>query len=99
LEGYSAPLAFPKGLDYGLKITSSWRTDMQELQSVLPTVSDIPTLFLWGSRDRAVLPASAGELRRHFCNSELVILDGAGHLPYEELPEEFNRAVLDFLAG
>jgi len=99
LEGYSVPLAFPKALDYGLKITSSWRTDMQELQSVLPTISDIPTLFLWGSRDRAVLPASAGELRRHFCNSELVILEGAGHLPYEELSEEFNRAVLEFLAG
>jgi pimeloyl-ACP methyl ester carboxylesterase len=99
LEGYSAPLAFPKALDYGLKITSSWRTDMQELQSVLPTISDIPTLFLWGSRDRAVLPDSAGELRRHFCKSKLVIFEGAGHLPYEELPEEFNRAVLEFLAG
>ena len=98
LEGYSAPLAFPKALDYGLKITSSWRTDMQELQSVLPTISDIPTLFLWGSRDRAVLPASAGEMRRHFRNSELIIFEGAGHLPYEEQPEEFNRAVLEFLA-
>jgi pimeloyl-ACP methyl ester carboxylesterase len=97
LEGYSAALAFPKALDYGLKITSSWRADMQELQSALPKISDIPTLFLWGSRDRAVLPASASEVRRHFHNSQLVIFEGAGHLLYEEQPEEFNRAVLDFL--
>ena len=70
---------------------------MQELQSALPKISDIPTLFLWGSRDRAVLPASASEVRRHFHNSQLVIFEGAGHLLYEEQPEEFNRAVLDFL--
>jgi hypothetical protein len=26
------------------------------------------------------------------------MLEGAGHLPYEEMPEQFNRAVLEFLA-
>jgi pimeloyl-ACP methyl ester carboxylesterase len=29
--------------------------------------------------------------------AKLVLIEGAGHLPYEECPEEFNRAVTDFL--
>jgi pimeloyl-ACP methyl ester carboxylesterase len=29
--------------------------------------------------------------------AQLVWIDGAGHLPYEECPEEFNRAVSEFL--
>jgi pimeloyl-ACP methyl ester carboxylesterase len=32
-------------------------------------------------------------------NSEVVIVGEAGHSSYWEQPEEFNRAVLDFLAG
>jgi 3-oxoadipate enol-lactonase len=32
-------------------------------------------------------------------NSEVVIVREAGHSSYWEQPEEFNRAVLDFLAG
>jgi len=27
------------------------------------------------------------------------MLDGVGHLPYEEAADDFNRAVIDFLAN
>jgi len=27
------------------------------------------------------------------------MLEGVGHLPYEEVPEEFNQAAATFLAG
>jgi hypothetical protein len=30
-------------------------------------------------------------------NSALMILDGVGHVPYEEVPDEFNRVICDFL--
>jgi hypothetical protein len=26
------------------------------------------------------------------------MMDGVGHIPYEEMPEEFNRIVLEFLS-
>jgi pimeloyl-ACP methyl ester carboxylesterase len=64
---------------------------------VLPRIADIPTLLIWGNRDRVVTPASAEQLRREFRDCRLVVFEGAGHLPYEEVPEEFNRAVLEFL--
>jgi pimeloyl-ACP methyl ester carboxylesterase len=40
---------------------------------------------------------SAEPLRRSFRDARLVLFKGVGHLPYEEAPEEFNRALIDFL--
>jgi pimeloyl-ACP methyl ester carboxylesterase len=37
------------------------------------------------------------QLQRHFANSKLIMFPGIGHLPYEECPGEFNRAVVEFL--
>jgi pimeloyl-ACP methyl ester carboxylesterase len=54
---------------------------------------------MWGTRDAAVDPASAEILCRKFHNCKLVRFEGAGHLPYEEVPEQFNRALSEFLLG
>ena len=97
LEGYSTPLKIPGTFEHGLHIMRHWTTDLRELESVLPKIGDYPTLLIWGSRDRAVYPSSAEPLRRQFKNCELVVIEGAGHLPYEETPKDFNGAVIDFL--
>ena len=97
LEGYSAPLRIPGAFGYGLSVTRSWNGDLRELESALPRISHIPTLLLWGSKDRAVDPASAALLCRQFKDCRIEIFDGVGHLPYEEVPEEFNRVVAEFL--
>lgn len=98
LEGYSAPFAIPGTLEHGLGILRSWREDLQQLEAALPQIAHIPTLLIWGSRDRAVSAASANALRERFRNCRLVLMQGIGHLPYEEAPEEFNRIVGEFLA-
>jgi pimeloyl-ACP methyl ester carboxylesterase len=97
LDGYTAPLAVPGAYDYGLNIVKCWQDDMRKLEAALPRIADIPTLLIWGSLDRVIAPSSASQLQRHFRNCRLLVMEGAGHLPYEEMPEEFNRAVLDFL--
>jgi len=99
LEGYSAPLTIPGSFEHGLDIMRCWNTDLRELESVLPKISDYPTLLIWGNKDRAVYPSSADTLRRCFKDCALSIIEGAGHLPYEETPEEFNRIVIDFLTA
>jgi pimeloyl-ACP methyl ester carboxylesterase len=38
-------------------------------------------------------------LQAQFTDCTAVTLDGVGHLPYEEVPEEFNRVVAAFLDG
>jgi len=57
----------------------------------------IPTLILWGAEDSWV-PLSAGEaLRDALSSATYVVLPGLGHVPFEEDPEEFTRAMQAWL--
>jgi pimeloyl-ACP methyl ester carboxylesterase len=98
LEGYRRPLRIPGSYEYALAVARTWNRDLKELESMLPRTAQIPTLLVWGSLDTAVDPASAAQLQQCFKNCRLVMFEGAGHLPYEEVPEEFNRAVAAFLS-
>jgi pimeloyl-ACP methyl ester carboxylesterase len=99
LEGYEAPFAIPGLFEHSLKILRTWSRDLEELRSVLPRIAHIPTLLLWGGGDAAVDPSSEAPLSRQFEHCRTHIFDGVGHLPYEEVPNEFNRAVADFLSA
>ena len=61
------------------------------------SLSTIPTALMWGTKDPAVYYSSMDHLARHFPNARKVVFRGVGHLPYEECPEEFNRALIAFL--
>jgi pimeloyl-ACP methyl ester carboxylesterase len=98
LPGYSAPFTIPGTIHYALGALGSWNRDLRELESALPRIAHIPALLLWGSADVAVDPASAEPLRRQFTDCRMEVFEGVGHLPYEEVPEEFNRAVVGFLS-
>jgi pimeloyl-ACP methyl ester carboxylesterase len=97
LEGYRKPMRIPGSYEYALSVARSWNDDLKELESALPRIANIPTLLIWGSKDTAVDPASATQLKKYFRDCRLAIFDGVGHLPYEEAPDEFNRAVIEFL--
>jgi pimeloyl-ACP methyl ester carboxylesterase len=56
-----------------------------------------PTLIFVGSEDRITPPADAEVMRREIRGSRLEIIPGAGHVSNLERPEEFNRALLEFL--
>jgi pimeloyl-ACP methyl ester carboxylesterase len=99
LEGYRKPMRIPGSYEYGLAVLRSWNRDLKELELVLPRIADMPTLLIWGTSDTAVDPASARQLQQRLQDCRLVMLEGVGHLPYEEVPEEFNRAVTAFLSG
>jgi pimeloyl-ACP methyl ester carboxylesterase len=99
VEGYSAPYKIPGTFEYALSIVRRWTADLHELESLMPMIADFPALLIWGSRDRAVDPSSAQPLQRVFKKSELVVFEGVGHLPYEEVPVEFNRVVVNFLGS
>jgi pimeloyl-ACP methyl ester carboxylesterase len=98
LEGYLAPLEKPGLFEHALSIVSTWTSDLRELEATLPTLAGIQTLLMWGGVDHAVYLSSAEKLQEFFPNSDLIVFPGVGHLPYEECPEEFNRALLSFLS-
>jgi pimeloyl-ACP methyl ester carboxylesterase len=98
LEGYLDRMRTRGSFEYGVSVIRTWKQDMRNLQSAIPTIGHIPTLLIWGDRDAAVEPASAHHLKAQLQNCRLLMLDGIGHLPYEEAPEQFNRAVALFLS-
>lgn len=54
---------------------------------------ELPVTYVWGARDR-ILPILAADAARALQpDAELTVIDGAGHLPHQERPEEFLRAV------
>jgi pimeloyl-ACP methyl ester carboxylesterase len=96
-EGYSAPVAISGTTEHVVRILRSWLDDLEEVRRVLPAIADVPTLLLWGGGDLPVRLQSAAPLQAQFRHAELTVFDGVGHLPYEEVPEAFNRAVIEFL--
>jgi pimeloyl-ACP methyl ester carboxylesterase len=97
LEGYKAPLAKPGLFEHALSIVGTWTEDLGQLQEILPRLGGMPTLFMWGGKDTAVYASSAARLAKYFPDSKTIIFPGIGHLPYEECPGEFNRALIEFL--
>ena len=98
LRGYSLPLARTGVFEHAVQIARNWHSDMAELERVLPGAAEIPTLIIWGSKDRLVELASAQVLNQHLRKSQVAVMQGAGHLPYEECPEEFLSLINAFLA-
>jgi pimeloyl-ACP methyl ester carboxylesterase len=58
----------------------------------------VPALIVHGEHDRVVPLEWAQRAHERLPDSELCVLQGCGHWPPRECPEEFNRVVADFLA-
>jgi pimeloyl-ACP methyl ester carboxylesterase len=58
-----------------------------------------PTLIFWGREDRIIPVAHAHIAAKMIPGAKLHIFDKCGHVPMMERPDEFNKLVLEFLAG
>jgi pimeloyl-ACP methyl ester carboxylesterase len=95
LEGYT------NGMNAGtighiLGIIRAWTDDMKALGEVLGAVATLPTLLIWGERDRAV-GVRSGEQLAKLLGARLMVIPGVGHLPFAETPEVCNKAVREWL--
>jgi len=59
----------------------------------------MPTLVVWGASDGLMPTAYAHAFAAALPNSQVVIVNGAGHLPMFEQREAFVNEVGGFLAG
>lgn len=58
---------------------------------------DIPSLIVWGERDR-IIPSSHGQLAHELMpGSRLEIFPGAGHFPFNDDPDHFINVLNDFI--
>ncbi len=56
-----------------------------------------PTLILFGKKDKLINATAAQTFNERIKGSEVVLLDGIGHLPMEEAPDATAAAIADFL--
>src|SRR2546430_4416408 len=59
----------------------------------------IPVQLIWGAADPLFPLAHAERAHTLIERSQLAVIDGAGHTPQAERPEEFNRVLHRFLDG
>jgi len=74
--------------------------DMLRRNGIRPLLGRIslPTLVVWGTRD-CIVPREHGVvMAREIPAARLELMEGAGHMPFYERPQEFSRIVLDFLS-
>jgi len=63
-------------------------------------VADIklPTFIIWGADDKIIPLAVGKELEKRIAGSELLVFNGVGHAPMEEIPLKSAAAAKDFMA-
>lgn len=59
----------------------------------------VPTLVLWGGRDRLIPPENAARFGRDIAGSRVVMFPDLGHVPHEEDPAATLAAARQFLAS
>jgi pimeloyl-ACP methyl ester carboxylesterase len=96
VKGYRSQVMRPGRVDNILNTLRSWEKNVDALRAAIPKIK-ARSLLIWGTRDSAVDVRSAEPLKQALPRCQLKIIEGAGHLPFEETPDEFNRMVLEFI--
>lgn len=96
---YAGPMNTP-GSQHALIQTARQMVTKQaeKISSKYQSIST-PTLIVWGRHDKIVPLWMGKRLHKAIRNSRLVIIESAGHIPYEEKPEETSSAILRFLGA
>jgi len=59
--------------------------------------ANMPTLIVWGDRDRIIPLIHAYKAHEAIPNSRLAVMEGVGHFPHAEEPFRFVEILVDFL--
>jgi pimeloyl-ACP methyl ester carboxylesterase len=84
----------PQGIA-GAQRAMAGRRDSMNMLSVI----DVPSLIVVGSEDSLTPVAEAERMRGGIRGARLRTIDSAGHLSNLEQPEQFNAALIDFIAS
>ena len=63
----------------------------------LHLAAEVPTMFVWGRRDRFIPVKHGIEANAAIPNSRLEIFENSGHFPHEDDPHRFTETLLDFI--
>ncbi len=85
-----------KGTTWVLYSTLTHAREALKLKDQLSMIHQL-TLLIWGEKD-LIFPPHVGEaLHQTVPGSKFLRVEGSGHIPMWETPDEVNQAILDFL--
>lgn len=82
-----------------LRSVVDWRGQTISMLDRSYLLLGIPTLLVWGDRDRVVSLDDADLAHAAMPRSRLEIFKGVGHFPHQAEPERFSELLADFHAG
>ena len=96
VPGYLEGLRAEIGIPMLRQAISGW-----EPARLAPQLGSVkaPVLLLWGESDKIIPPSCISGLSKSLPNATVMMIPGAGHFCYEEMPGAFNDALLRFLRG
>lgn len=94
-EGYVKPFRTPGIEDAFAQMVKGFVED-DDLPKRIPEII-IPTLIVWGENDTIIPVSAAKKFNELIKGSKLIIYPEAGHMPMEEHPAEFNKAISEFI--
>jgi haloalkane dehalogenase len=71
--------------------------DFEKLAGYRLADLDVPVLLLWGDGDEFAPLAGAHRFQRELPDTELIVIEGAGHFVWDEEPERCSAALTTFL--
>jgi pimeloyl-ACP methyl ester carboxylesterase len=99
---YQASLQQTEYAGYSDAIVSTVRNmNLTKLQETYERVGkkEIPTLVIWGKKDRVVPFANAALVKKSIPHAEIVGLENAGHIPQVDESTKTHAAIREFLGG
>ncbi|MCX6287959.1 MAG: alpha/beta hydrolase [Bacteroidetes bacterium] len=94
VTGYMMPLRIPGTAE---AIVSSFSNCKEVVSLNVDSLKKIPVLVVWGTKDSWIPLNSTKLIKTYVPQMELYKVKGAGHMPMETHPKEFNGILVDFL--
>lgn len=96
--GVEAAIGYYRTMINGLHRNPALESEQAQID-VAPSIS-LPTLYVHGADDGCLGVDLREGMEALFTSGlRMHVIEGAGHFVHQEKPEEFNRLLLDFLAG
>ncbi len=100
LKQYTKPFADKTQRNGAVTFAKSLLNDQdwfEELWYKRKTISEKPTLFIWGMKDSVIKPHNLDKFQSAFINSTTINLETSGHFPQEEQPEKVTKSIDEFI--
>ncbi len=92
--GYLTPLLSEGTVEAAFGV---WTHSREVSEMDVAAISQVPVLVVWGSKDKWISKGKGRRFAKELPHGKFILIPGAGHIPMETHPAEFNNDLLDFL--